>query len=43
MERLMMSWNDEQKAKELATRGSFGVLTTKCDAVVQANLCDIAI
>jgi len=28
-ERSLMSWNDEQEAEELATHGSFGVLTAK--------------
>ena len=30
----LMSWNDEQEAEELATCGSFGVSTTKCNTFV---------
>ena len=29
-ERLLMSWNHEQEAEELATHGFFGVSTAKC-------------
>ena len=45
----LMSWNDEQEAKELATCGSFGVLTVKCNTFVSygtgqpVRYCDIVV